>query len=149
MEEPVNSFSQDIVAIVIILLCTLGLFRVFRQFKEFALRFSFFSWLQDERIGRFSKVITLIIAGVTTLYFVDKNLLELFTGLFYCGLMFQVAVLEAPPEPTWEEDEEDNDSLNPSHPEKLLTANSTVVGRLLKNQANSAFAIFRADCSRF
>lgn len=42
------------------------------------------------------------------MYFVDKNLLELFTGLFYCGLMFQVAVLEAPPEPTWEEDEEDN-----------------------------------------
>lgn len=108
MEEPVNSFSQDVVAIVIILLCTLGLFRVFRQLKEFALRFSFFSWLQDERIGRFSKVITLIIAGVTTLYFVDKNLLELFTGLFYCGLMFQVAVLEAPPDPTWEEDEEDN-----------------------------------------
>ena len=109
MEEPVNSISQDIIAIVLILLCTLGLFRVFRRLKEFALNFSFFSWLQDERIGRFSKVITLIIAGVTTLYFVDKNLLELFTGLFYCGLMFQVAVLEDPPEPTWEEDEEDND----------------------------------------
>jgi hypothetical protein len=41
MEEPVNSISQDIIAIVLILLCTLGLFRVFRRLKEFALNFSF------------------------------------------------------------------------------------------------------------
>ena len=109
MEEQLNTIPQDIIAIVIILLCTLGLFRVFRQFKIAVLRFPFFSWLEDERIGRFSKVMVLILAGVTTVYFVDKDLLELFTGLLYCGLMYQVAVIEAPPDPPWDEEDEEDD----------------------------------------
>ena len=107
MENQVNSMAHDIAAIAIILVCTLGLFRIFRLLKRLALRFAWFSWLQDERIGRFFKVMTLIPAGLLTGYFVDKDLLELFTGLLYCGLMYQVAVIEAPPEPPWEEDDDD------------------------------------------
>ena len=111
MPEPaaheLNSMPQDIAAIVIILLCTLGLFRVFRQVKLLAVRFPFMRWLEDERVGRFSKVMVLILAGVTTVYLVDKDLFELFTGLLYCGLMYQVAVIEAPPDPPWEDEEDD------------------------------------------
>ena len=106
METQLNSIPEDIAAIVIILLCTLGLFRICGKIRLLALRFDRFSWLEDERISRFFKVIALIPAGLLTVYFVDKDLMELFTGLLYCGLMYQVAVLEAPPEPPWEDDED-------------------------------------------
>ncbi|MBQ4133279.1 MAG: hypothetical protein IJD04_06055 [Desulfovibrionaceae bacterium] len=106
METQLNSMPEDIAAIAVILLCALGLFRVFQKLRLFALRFACCSWLEDERISRFFKVITLIPAGLITVYYVDKDLLELFTGLLYCGLMYQVAVVEAPPEEPWEDDDD-------------------------------------------
>ena len=104
-----NIIVHDIAIIIIMLALTFGLFRIFKYTRLFALKYRPFQWLQDERLSRLAKVIVLALSGLTTLYFVEKNLIELFVGLFFCGLMFQVAVIEAPPAPAWEDDENDED----------------------------------------
>lgn len=98
---------HDIVVIIIMLALTFGLFRLFKYIRLFALKYRHFQWLQDERLSRLAKVIVLTLSGLITVYFVEKDLMELFSGLFFCGLMFQVAVIEAPQKSTWEDDEDD------------------------------------------